>query len=166
MVAAVLTGFAQVLLAAGRPKALFRFNVCVLVVYAGAVWFTAERGLKAVAIAVVSVYIAQLIAVYGILFRRVVGIPVGRMVSDLAPAVLGSAAALAVGFPLDSLLAKAGAPVPILVAIVAMAGLGAHVAILRAFFPSVWSDLWGFARRLLPARLQPRRWHPVPSTST
>ena len=27
MVAAVLTGFAQVLLAAGRPKALFRFNV-------------------------------------------------------------------------------------------------------------------------------------------
>jgi O-antigen/teichoic acid export membrane protein len=166
MVAAVLTGFAQVLLAAGRPKALFRFNVCVLVVYAGAVWFTASHGLKAVAIAVVSVYLAQLVAVYAILFRRVVGIPVGRMVSDLAPAVVGSGAAMAVGFPLGSLLESAGAPVPIHVAMVGAAGLLAHTAILRTFFPAVWSDLAGFARRLLPTRLQPRRWQAVPSTST
>ena len=91
MIAAILTGFAQVLLAAGRPRALLRFNIGVLAVYAGAVWVTAAQGIVAVAIAVVGVYLGQLVVVYGILFRRVVGIPVGRMVGDLAPAVVGRA---------------------------------------------------------------------------
>ena len=102
MVAAVLTGFAQVLLAAGRPAPLFRFNICVLAVYAGAVWVTASHGIVAVAIAVVGVYLGMLVAVYGVLFPRVVGIPTGRMVGDLVPAVAGSSAILALGFPLRS----------------------------------------------------------------
>jgi lipopolysaccharide exporter len=166
MVAAVLTGFPQVLLAAGRPKALFRFNVCVLAVYAGAVWFTAPHGIVAVAIAVVCVYLAMLVAVYGILFRRVVGIPVSRMVGDLGPAVAGGLAVLAIGFPLAEVLRSANAPAPILIALVGIVGLMAHVAVLRTCFPAVWSDLWGFVRRLLPTRLHPRRWRAVPSTST
>jgi len=165
MVAAVLTGFAQVLLAAGRPKALFRFNVCVLLVYGGAVWFTALHGIQTVAIAVVAVYLGMLAAVYGILFRRVVGIPVRRMVGDLAPAVAGSVAVLAVGFPLMSLLRDLSAPAPIAIAFVAGAGLVAHVAILRTLFASVWTDLSGFLHRLVPARLHPRRWRAEPATS-
>jgi O-antigen/teichoic acid export membrane protein len=166
MVAAVLTGFAQVLLAAGRPKALFRFNICVLAVYAGAVWVTATHGIVTVAIAVVGVYLFQLVAVYGILFRFVVGIPVSRMVGDLAPAVLGSLAVLAIGFPLSEALRNMAAPAPIVIALVAPTGLAAHIAILRTFFPAVWADLFGFARRLIPTRFSPRRWRAVPSTST
>jgi O-antigen/teichoic acid export membrane protein len=166
MVAAVLTGFPQVLLAAGRPQALFRFNVCVLVVYAAAVWFTAPHGIVAVAIAVVGVYLAMLVAVYGILFRRVVGIPVSRMVGDLAPAVAGSAAVLAIGFPLVAILHRAAAPAFIIVALVGLAGLSAHAAMLRTCFPAVWSDLAGFIRRLVPARLHPRRWRAIASANT
>jgi hypothetical protein len=49
---------------------------------------------------------------------------------------------------------------------VGIAGLMAHVAVLRTGFPAGWSDLSGFVRRLLPARLHPRRWRAVPSTST
>jgi lipopolysaccharide exporter len=163
MVAAVLTGFPQVLLAAGRPKALVRFNVCVLAVYAGAVWFTAPHGIVAVAIAVVGVYLAMLVAVYAVLFRRVVGIPVGRMVGDLAPAVVGSAAILAIGFPLAQILNGVSAPAPVVVTLVGVTGLVAHATLLRTCFPAVWSDLSGFIRRLLPARLHPRRWRAVPS---
>ncbi len=74
MIAAILTGFAQVLLAAGRPRELFWFNVALLAVYAGAVFATVGQGIVAVAIAVVGVYVVQLIAVYAILFRKVVGI--------------------------------------------------------------------------------------------
>jgi O-antigen/teichoic acid export membrane protein len=166
MVAAVLTGFAQVLLAAGRPQALFRFNIVVLAVYAGAVWVTASHGIVAVAIAVVCVYLAMLVAVYGILFRLVVGIPIARMVSDLAPAVAGSIAVLAIGFPLAGLLTNVGAPAPITITLVAATGLSAHVAVLRTFFPAVWADLSGLVRRLVPTRLHPRRWHAVPSTSS
>jgi O-antigen/teichoic acid export membrane protein len=166
MVAAILTGFAQVLLAAGRPRALVRFNICVLVVYAGVVWVTASHGIVAVAIAVVGVYLGQLVAVYGFLFPRVVGIPVGHMVGDLAPAVVGSCLVLAIGFPLSSLLQNTGAPAPVNVALVGITGLLAHIGILRTLFPAVWSDLSNFARRLLPARLQPRRWQAIPSTSS
>jgi O-antigen/teichoic acid export membrane protein len=165
MVAAVLTGFPQVLLAAGRPKALFRFNVCVLAVYGGAVWFTAPHGIVSVAIAVVGVYLAMLVAVYAVLFRRVVGIPVGRMVGDLAPAVAGSIGVLAVGFPLAEVMRSAAAPAPVLIALVGIAGLTAHVTVLRTCFPAVWSDLSGFVRRLVPARLHPRWWRAVPSTT-
>jgi O-antigen/teichoic acid export membrane protein len=164
MVSAVLTGFAQVMLAAGRPQALMRFNIVVLAVYAAAVWFTAKHGIVTVAIAVVGVYLLQLAGVYGILFRRVLGIPVRRMVSDLAPAVVGSLAILAIGFPLAKLFESA--PPPVVVGVVGLVGLVTHVTVLRSFFPAVWSDLSGLVRRLVPARMQPRRWRIVPSTST
>jgi teichuronic acid exporter len=164
MVAAVLTGFAQLMLAAGHPRALFRFNIAVLLVYGVTVWLTAKQGLTVVAGAVVGVYLLQLLGVYGILFRRVVGIPVGRMVSDLSPAVVGSAAIMAIGIPLESVLRSA--PAPFAVALLAGIGFVIHVTVLRNFFPAVWNDLSGLVRRLVPMRLQPRRWRIVPSTST
>jgi hypothetical protein len=110
-----------------------------------------------VAIAVVAVYVAQLIAVYAILFRRVLGIPVGRMVRDLAPAVLGGLALLAVGFPLAHVLESAGAHPALIVLAVAALGLFAHGLVVRQLFPAVWSDLVNLARRVLPSRLLPTR---------
>jgi O-antigen/teichoic acid export membrane protein len=163
MIAAILTGFAQVMLAAGRPQALMRFNIVVLAVYGVTVWFTAKHGISTVAAAVVGVYVLQLLGVYGILFRRVMGIPVGRMVSDLSPAAVGSAAILAIGLPLQQLLDTA--PAPATVALLAIIGFVVHITVLRTFFPAVWTDLSGLVRRLVPMRMQPRRWRVVPSTS-
>jgi teichuronic acid exporter len=153
MIAAILTGFAQVMLAAGRPRALMTFNVVVLAVYAGAVWVTAPHGIVPVALAVVGLYAGMLAVVYGILFRRVIGMPINRMVADLGPAVVGSAALVAAGFPLAELLRSAELPVPLLAATVAAAGLSLHALVLRTLFPAVWSDLGALARRVLPARL-------------
>jgi lipopolysaccharide exporter len=152
MIAAILTGFAQVLLAAGRPRALMRFNVILLAVYAVAVMATASQGIVTVAIAVVGVYILQLIAVYAVLFRRVVGIRVGGMISDLAPAVVGGLALLAAGFPLAHLLEGAGAPPGAVIAAVAAVGLSIHCVVLRLLFPAVWHDLFSLVRRVLPTR--------------
>lgn len=164
MIAAVLTGFPQVLLAAGKPRALLRFNVILLAVYAGAVFATAGRGIVAVAIAVVAVYVAQLIAVYAILLRRVVGIPVRQMVTDLAPALAGALALLAVCFPLTHWMRSAEvAPILILLAVGPL-GLLVHCAVLRQLFPATWSDLTSLAQRVLPSWAW--RTRPAPQTNT
>jgi PST family polysaccharide transporter len=157
MIAAILTGFAQVMLAAGRPQALMRFNIAVLIVYAGVVWVAASGGIVTVSIAVVGVYVGMLAVVYGVLFRRVLGMPVRRMVADLGPAVVGSSALLAVGFPLAELLRSLDVYAPAIAAAVGVVGLSTHALVLRTLFSAVWSDLTGLTRRVLPARLARRR---------
>jgi O-antigen/teichoic acid export membrane protein len=153
MIAAVLTGFPQVLLAAGKPRPLLYFNIALLLVYGGAVLATAERGIVAVAIAVVGVYVAQLVVVYAVLLRKVVGIRVSQMVGDLAPAVLGSLSLMAVCFPLTRLLRDIEAPAPLLLVAVGSLGLLIHCLVVRGLFPAVWHDLVALARRVLPARM-------------
>jgi len=152
MIAAVLTGFPQVLLAAGKPQALLRFNVILLAVYAGAVFATVGQGIVAVAIAVVAVYVLQLVVVYAVLLRRVVGMPVSNMVNDLAPAVLGSVALMAAGFPLAHVMREAGMHPVLILAAVGLAGTAIHCTVVRLFFPAVWHDLSSLARRVLPSR--------------
>jgi O-antigen/teichoic acid export membrane protein len=157
MIAAILTGYPQVMLAAGRPRPLMLFNCCVLVVYGSAVWFTAPHGLVAVAAAVVGVHVAMLAAVYLVLFRAVLKMPIGRLVTDLAPAAVGSALVVAVGMPLAAFLRQADvAAIPIVLAVSAV-GAFVHLVALRSLFPSVWADLLNLVRRLLPARVSFRR---------
>jgi O-antigen/teichoic acid export membrane protein len=157
MIAAILTGYPQVMLAAGRPRPLLIFNCCVLVVYGLAVFLTAKQGLVTVAVAVVGVYVAMLAAVYLVLFRRVLGMPIGRLVTDLAPALVGSLLVLAVGLPLAGLLRDAGAPPALVVVSAGLAGLLIQGLGLRAFFPPVWSDVSALLRKLMPPRLSIRR---------
>ena len=97
MIAAVLTGYPQILLAAGRPRALLVFNLVLLVLYAATSWIAAPYGITALALSVVGVHVAMIVAVYGMLFRLLLGIPIGRLVSDLLPAVACSLALLAAG---------------------------------------------------------------------
>ena len=54
----------------------------------------------------------MLAAVYLVLFRQVLGIPIGRLVTDLAPALVGSLLVLAAGLPLASLCALPAPPRP------------------------------------------------------
>lgn len=163
MIAAILTGYPQVLLAAGRPRPLMVFNCCVLVGYAAAVFATAGQGLVAVAVAVVGVHVAMLAAVYLILFPRVLGMPAERLVGDLAPAVVGSAAILALGLPLASLLREAGAAAPLIVLAAGLAGLLVQALVLRSLFPPVWSDVSALVRRVLPSRPAMRSSTPDPT---
>jgi O-antigen/teichoic acid export membrane protein len=157
MIAAILTGYPQVMLAAGRPRPLLIFNCCVLVVYGAVVFLTAKQGLVAVSVAVVAVYVAMLAAVYLVLFRRVLGMPIGRLVTDLAPALVGCLLVLAVGLPLASLLREAGAPPVLIVLSAGLAGILVTALALRAFFPAVWSDVSALISKLTPPRLSIRR---------
>jgi hypothetical protein len=78
-------------------------------------------------------------------------------VTDLAPAVVGSALVVAVGMPLAAFLRQADvAAIPIVLAVAAV-GAVVHLVALRSLFPSVWADLLNLVRRLLPARVSFRR---------
>jgi O-antigen/teichoic acid export membrane protein len=157
MIAAILTGYPQVMLAAGKPRALMLFNGCVLVVYGTAVFVTAKHGLVTVAVAVVGVHVAMLAAVYLVLFRAVLKMPIARLVTDLAPAVVGGALVVLVGMPIAGALRDAGAGAIVIIAAVCAAGAAVHLLSLRSLFPAVWGDLVSLVRRLLPSRGPLRR---------
>jgi O-antigen/teichoic acid export membrane protein len=151
MIAAILTGYPQVMLAAGKPRPLMVFNCFVLALYATVVWVTASHGLVAVATAVVGVYAVMLVTVYLVLFRTVLKMPIGRLVTDLAPAVVGGAAVIAVGMPLAGALRDLHTPWLLLAVVIGLVGGLVHLLILRSFFPPVWSDLIALLRRLVPS---------------
>ncbi len=163
MIAAVLTGYPQIMLAAGKPRALLVFNVVLLALYVGTSWIAAPYGITALAFAVVAVHVFLLVAVYGVLFRRVLEIPIRRLVTDLLPALASSLVLLAAAFPAAELMRSIGAPVPVLLAVVGSIGGLVYVAALRSLFPVVWADVAQLARRVLPAPssltggLRPRR---------
>jgi PST family polysaccharide transporter len=150
MIAAVLTGYPQILLAAGRPRALLGFNLVLLALYAVTSWIAAPYGLTALALTVVGVHVVMIVAVYGVLFQRLLGIPIGRLVSDLLPAVACSAGLLAAAVPLAGLLRNAGAPVPLLALLVGAVGALVYCSALRSLFPVVWNDVVGLIARVLP----------------
>jgi PST family polysaccharide transporter len=150
MIAAVLTGYPQIMLAAGRPRALLFFNLGLLVLYAVASWLAAPYGITTLACAVVGIHLILLVAVYAGLFRGVLGIPVRRLVTDLVPAVVGSAVLLAVALPLVSVLRTEDAPTFFLVAGTALAGGVVYLATLSTFFHPIWDDLLALIRRVVP----------------
>jgi lipopolysaccharide exporter len=163
MIAAILTGYPQIMLAAGKPRALLFFNICLLALYVGVSWIAAPHGITALAYAVVGVHVALLLSVYGVLFKRVLGIPVKRLVTDLFPAVASSVLMLAVANPVAELLRDQGAPVLLLLATVGLVGAWAYLAALYSLFPAVWNDVAQLTQRVLPGRavlvnaLMPRR---------
>ncbi len=149
MVAAVLTGYPQVMLALGRPRALLGFNVAMLLGYAAVVALAVGHGLIVVAVAVAAFYLAILAGVYRLLLRRHLGISIRRLLPELGPALAGCMVLAAVGEPLRALLApELGAALTI--GVVGTAGLLSYVATLRVVSPAAWHDLGLLLARVLP----------------
>jgi O-antigen/teichoic acid export membrane protein len=149
MVAAVLTGYPQVMLALGHPRALLRFNLAMLFGYAAVVTLAAEHGLIVVAIAVATFYLAILAGVYRLLLHRHLGISIRQLLPELGPALAGCVVLAGVGEPLRALLApELGAVLTIV--LVGAAGLASYVATLRAVSPAAWRDLGLLLARVLP----------------
>jgi O-antigen/teichoic acid export membrane protein len=163
MIAAILTGYPQVMLAVGKPNALLRFNVVILAVFAGAVFVTATHGLIAVSIAVLAVHVVILLGVYQFLLGPQIGLSIRSLVPELGPAVVGCLGLAAVGFPLRMLVP--GGDLPVIV-VAGGAGFLVYALILAGLFPAAWSDLRMLAERVLPpiARLHRRRL-PTPAPS-
>jgi lipopolysaccharide exporter len=150
MIAAVLTGYPQIMLAAGKPRALFVFNVLLLGLYVLVSWVAAPHGITALAFGVVGVHVALLLAVYGVLFRRVLEIPTRRLITDLLPAVACSLLLLGVALPAAGLLRGVEAPVPVFLFGVGVVGGAVYLTALRSLFPALWSDVAQLTRRVLP----------------
>jgi lipopolysaccharide exporter len=151
MIAAVLTGYPQILLAAGKPRALLIFNLGLLSLYIVVSWIAAPYGITTLAFAVVGIHCVLLVAVYAGLFRGVLGIPVRRLVTDLVPAVIGSAVLLAVALPVAHVLREQDLGPFFIVAGTGIAGGLAYLATLSTFFHPIWDDLMALIRRVLPA---------------
>jgi len=149
MVAAVLTGYPQVMLAVGRPRTLLKFNLAVLATYATAVWIAVGHGLIAVSIAVVVVYMLVLLAAYRFLLGPQLGITVRRLIPGLGPAVTGCAALLAVCMPLRVLLEPL-LPRILTIGIVGSVGLLVYAMVLRTAFRSTWNDLLTLVVKVVP----------------
>jgi PST family polysaccharide transporter/lipopolysaccharide exporter len=150
MIAAILTGYPQIMLAAGKPRALFVFNIVLLSLYVAVAWVAAPHGTTALAFGVVGVHVFLLLAVYGVLFRRVLAIPTRRLVTDLLPAVACSLLLLAVALPTAGLMRGTDAPVPLFLLAVGALGGAVYLTALRSLFPELWSDLAQLTRRVLP----------------
>ena len=155
MTAAVLTGLGPLMLALGKPKPLLYWNLGSSVAYALMVFLVAPLGLTAVCIGVVGMRITTLLIAQRVMIQGLAGIPMRTLLDDAGPALVGTLALLAVGFPLAGSLAAAGVPVFVLCAIVAAAGLGVYAITLRTLFAASWADLILLASRVFP-RL-PRR---------
>jgi lipopolysaccharide exporter len=149
MVAAILTGYPQVMLALGRPRALLRFNLAMLLGYAAVIALAASHGLVVISIAAATFYLAILAGVYRLLLRRHLGISIRGLLAELGPALAGCLALAAVAVPLQALLSPMLAPLPAL-ALVGAAGLASYVGTLRAVSPPAWRDLALLLARVLP----------------
>lgn len=149
MVAAVLTGYPQVMLAVGRPRTLLNFNVVMLLAYAAIVTVVAHQGLITIAFAVVVAYLAILAGVYRFMLQRYVGISIARLVPELGPAIAGCLALAAIDEPLRRLLDPTIGAAPTIV-IAGTAGILAYCFALRLVSRATWNDLSGLAARVLP----------------
>jgi teichuronic acid exporter len=149
MVAAILTGYPQVMLAVGRPRALLNFNLAMLAVYATVVALAVGHGLIAVAIAVVVVYLGILVGVYHFLLGRYVGLSIRRLIPELGPALAGCVALAAVTEPLRLLLDPM-LPRVLTLGLAGSIGLLAYAAALRAVSPAAWGDLTLLLTRVFP----------------
>ena len=139
------------LAASGRTKAMLGYGVGHFVVYAGAVFIVADRGLAAVAIAASVVHTIFLFVAYQVLVGGRGGRALAALWGDVAAATTACIGLAAVGVPIELGLANAGAPVLVHIALVGAGGGLAYLAILRLLFPASWRDLMAALRRLMPS---------------
>jgi O-antigen/teichoic acid export membrane protein len=155
MIAAVLTGYPQVMLAVGRPRALLRFNVGLLIGYVALILVAVQFGLTVVCITVVGAYVLLMLSVYKFLLGPHIGVTLRDLWTHIAPATTGCVVLLAVAWPLREALVSAGLPAFPVLALTGAAGGLAYLVTVRAAFPAAWGDILLVFRRVVPSR--PRR---------
>ncbi len=149
MVAAILTGYPQVMRAVGDPQTLLRFDGAMMLLYAAAVTIAAAHGLLVVAGAVVGVYILILIGAYRFLLGPHLGVSLRALVQEMAPAIVGCIAVVSVCEPLQMALAPI-LPPPLLLVLLIPAGLIAYALTVRGLFGAAWRDLLALAAAAVP----------------
>jgi lipopolysaccharide exporter len=150
-IAAVLTGYPQIMLAIGRPRALLAFNVGALAVLAVTVTIAVGGGLVVLAVAVVGVHVAVLLGAYLLLLGPCAGLPLRGLAREMAPALGGCAALVPTAIVVQELLSRGGAPALVVLALTGAGGLAVYALTLRTAFGAVYRDLVRLAGSVLPA---------------
>lgn len=153
-------GTPALLLAAGRPRALLAFNLCRLTILAAAVVLTVPFGLTAVCVAVASFQVVTVVASYGLMLSRLVGVTLRRLALDIGPAIASSAVMFAAAFPIARALAGTSLPRPVTVLLVSALGATLYLIALRVTSRPAWDDLVLVARRVLPRVRRTRKVRP------
>jgi PST family polysaccharide transporter len=156
LVAVVGTGGGPLLMAAGKPRSLLGLNLTAMSLLALVVYFAAPHGIVAVCVGVV-VYQLAFLAGLQVMLHRLIGIPLGALVPEVGPALVGSLVLFAVAAGLTELLSTEGAPAVALLPTVGVAAAITYLAVLRAAFPAAWADLMLLCGTLVPERALPSR---------
>jgi lipopolysaccharide exporter len=154
-------GTPPLLLAAGRPRTLLAFNLCRFGVLGAAVLIAASYGLIAVCVTVAAFQVITLLASYGLMLSRTVGVNLRQLSHDLAPGIASSAIMLAIAMPFTQAVVAAGATSPITIAAVSAVSAPIYLIALRLVAPAAWSDLLLLTQKLL-RRGDRRKSQPLP----
>jgi hypothetical protein len=144
MAAAVRSGIAPALRAAGAPARLARFGLAEAGLYAATILIAARYGVTAACIAMAGFQVLALAAGYAFLLRA----PVERLLLDIAPAGVCSLVLLAATLPPAWVLVGWLPVLPWLAVTGAVAAV-AYMRALRWAFPGAFVDLAVILERLL-----------------
>jgi O-antigen/teichoic acid export membrane protein len=147
-VCAILTGYPQLMLALGRPRALMYFNASLVLPYGAAIFFASRHGLIVIALTVSGFYLLILLGVYHFLLRPRLGLSITRLLPELGPALVGCAALVSVEIALRELLATM--PNIVVAAVAGPAGVIVYALVVRRFFPRAWNDVVVLVTRVFP----------------
>jgi len=148
----VVAGLGPLMLAAGRPAPLLRFNLGALAGYATVVFLTAPHGVIAVCLGTIAVNVVKVVAVQLVLVRGVLGIPASAAWHESAPALAAGVVLAAVAFPLVAWLDGTSMPAPAILIAVAIVGALAYLVTLRIVSPAAWGDVELVWRRVVLRR--------------
>jgi lipopolysaccharide exporter len=153
----VIDTVGSALQAAGRAREMLGYGVAHFVVYAAAVWVVAPLGLTQVSIVAAVVHTIFLVVAYQLLLRGRHE-PVLRFLwHDVSAACVSCAGLIVVAGPVNWAMTASGVPTLVHLAAVAIAGGLGYLIVLRLLFGAAWRDLLAAVRRVVPARLLPRR---------
>ena len=157
----IVAGLGPLMLAAGRPGPLLRFNLGALAGYAAVVFLTAPYGIVAVCVATIAVNVIKVVFVQLILVRGVLGIPAAAAWHESSPALACGAVMAVVAFALVSWLDGAGVLAPVVLLVVPLIAAPVYLLMLRLVSPTAWADVELVWRRVILRRQAPPKLTPA-----
>lgn len=149
------TGIGPIMMAAGRPRALLINNTVSFVGFGTTVYVVSAYGLIATCVAVVVYRLLALAVSQYALATRLLGIPLRQtLFVDPGPAAIASLTLVAAAAPTFHLATSADLPAALTVALSALVGFVAYLAMLRLGFADAWRDVRMVAERVLPQSVQ------------
>lgn len=147
MADAVLTGVGPLMIALGRPGALLRWNLLVLVLYAGMIFALAPYGIDAVAVGVAGFGVAMVIGAQVVLIGPAAGLSFAQLWVDVRAGLASGAVVLLVGAGIRELMVSLDVTPLVVLMVTGVASTVAYLVVLRLLFRAEWRDLVAILER-------------------